>query len=443
MFTTINPATGQNLNKYNYVTLEKSLEMLQALSIAQKKWQQLELEKRFNYLQEVRENFIKKKESLITLVHNEMGKSIPEAKAEFDKCLTLFDYYFANSELELKPQVVSSRYSNVAIHFEPLGVIFSIMPWNFPMWQVMRFAIPALVSGNLVALKHSDITAGTAVLLGMVFQTSFGSLVSNIHVDHETAAALIESPWVQAVTFTGSSRGGAQVAKVAGAALKKTVLELGGMDPYLILPDAQLDHAVKSVVRGRFLNAGQSCVAVKRVIVLEAIKTQVLSAIEEELKSLAVAPLAQKKFQQHLHQQVQMLVSQGAKLLCGGKIPEGVGAFYPPTILLFESNPPKLTEELFGPVLVVQVATSVEQAIAIANDSDYGLGGGVFTSDLALGQDILRQLQCGFAVLNDFVKSEAGLPFGGVKNSGYGRELGVFGLREFVNIKTVAIGAST
>lgn len=450
-FKTVDPSTGSDLATYRYLSfaeVDHSLNRLfcfQSKSSVGKAWRDFTFLERQQVLEKVQQELLHRKDELALLIHKEMGKKLSEAKAEIDKSLTLFAYYFSVVPAALQSREVSSQYQKTEIQYIPYGVVFSIMPWNFPVWQVLRFAVPALLAGNVVLLKHSDITAGVGTLLEEIFSVTGkdSPLLLNASVTHEVAAEIIHDPRVRAVTFTGSERGGRAVAAVAGAALKKCVLELGGTDAYLVFEDADIEHAVDQLVRSRFGNSGQSCVAAKRWFVHESVLPDFYSHLEKQWARLELAPLAHQKFQGQVHQQIQNICSHtGVKLLHGGDLPSGAGAFYPATLLevpLSLHQACRLgTEEIFGPVALVIPFVDETQALELANASVYGLGGGVFTRSIQRQQKILEFLEAGFVAANGFVRSEAGLPFGGVKNSGYGRELGVAGLMEFVYPKTVA-----
>ena len=443
-FQTLNPATGDVLSNYKHISWQKAEIAIQAAHDEFKKWKKESFAERGKVLLALARSLAEAKTSLARSMTLEMGKSEAEAKLEIDKCILACEYYAENAEKFLANQPTESNYKSSFVSFQPLGVILCIMPWNFPLWQVIRFAAPALMAGNVVLLKHADITAGTAELIEKCFQTATGNrkIFQNTHVDHEVCEKMILHPLVQGVTFTGSSRGGREVAKVSASALKKTVLELGGSDPYIILADADIAKAAKVCAAARLVNCGQSCVAGKRFIVEKSIAKKFTQSFIEEMKMIKLAPLASKKFQKQIIEQVEKLKAAGGKVLLGGTAPAGAGAFYPATVLQFEKNPEILeSEEVFGPVASIIWALDAKDAMNIANSTHYGLGAALFTSDIKKGLEwIEKDLESGFVVLNDQVKSDPRLPFGGIKDSGYGRELGVFGIHEFVNTKTVAMG---
>lgn len=443
-FQTVNPANGDVIKSYSHLEWNKAEKLIQEAHQDFKKWRQTSFDERSGFLLKLAEKLRAHKTEIAESMKQEMGKLLAEGKAEVEKCAVTCEFYAKEGAKMLAPQPSESPYKSAEVVFQPLGVIFSIMPWNFPLWQVIRFAAPSIMAGNVILLKHADLTAGTSEWIAKIFAevSSTPLLLRNCQVDHEVAEKIMASPLVQGVTFTGSTRGGKEVAKTAAGNLKKTVLELGGSDAYVILEDADIEKAAKICVTARLVNCGQSCVAAKRFIVHEKIATEFTQSYIAEMKKAELAPLASEKFQKQIIEQVEKLKKWGGKVLLGGTAPQGAGAFYPATVVLFEKNNPDMhAEEIFGPVASIIVVKSEQEAIEVANSSPYGLGGALFTRDIEKGKRILtRELEAGFVVLNDQVKSDPRIPFGGVKDSGYGRELGSFGIREFVNVKTVAIG---
>jgi succinate-semialdehyde dehydrogenase/glutarate-semialdehyde dehydrogenase len=382
-----------------------------------------------------------------------MGKPIVAARAETDKCAGACDYYAENAEKMLAVEPVKLDSGKAFVTFNPIGVVLAVMPWNFPYWQVFRFAAPALMAGNVGVLKHAANVPGCALRIEKIFRDAglpeniFRTLmIGSRHVD-----AMIEHPRIAAVTLTGSEAAGRAVARKAGECLKKSVLELGGSDAYVVLEDADLEVAATACVNGRLVNTGQSCIAAKRFIVVDAVREPFEKAVVEKMRAFVqgdpreertqLGPMAREDLRDELHVQVQKSVKKGARCLLGGEIPPGPGAFYPATVLAdVKPGMPAFAEELFGPVAAIIAARDEGEAIRIANDSDFGLGGAVFTRDLARGERIAAEsVEAGFVAVNDFVRSDARLPFGGVKTSGYGRELSHYGIKEFVNIKTVTV----
>ncbi|MEJ2005622.1 MAG: NAD-dependent succinate-semialdehyde dehydrogenase [Cyclobacteriaceae bacterium] len=402
-----------------------------------------------------------RKEELARLMTSEMGKKHADGVSEVEKCAWVCKYYASEAEGFLANQPISTDASRSYISYRPLGVVLAVMPWNFPFWQVFRFLAPALMAGNAAVLKHASNVTGCALAIEDIItaagfpSNTFRTLV----IPSSDVDKVIDNQYVKAVTLTGSTPAGRAVASNAGNALKKSVLELGGSDPYVILRDADLENAVSKCVTSRLINAGQSCIAAKRFIVEDAVYEQFVELMKAEMSGLTmgdpsdpdsdIGPMARMDLRDELHEQVQKSISGGAELILGGEIPDMKGSFYPPTILSdVVSGMPAFDEELFGPVAAVIRATdeeeaiklAKEEAIKLANQTDFGLGAAVFTSDEERGREIADyHLDAGCCFVNDFVRSDPRLPFGGIKQSGYGRELSMLGIREFVNAKTVYV----
>ena len=449
----IDPTTGAEIATYTEMTATEISQIINACHEAHLDWRETRFEHRTALLESAAELLRDRRESLSQLMTREMGKPIVQSRAEIDKCAWVCKYYAENAAEFLARQVIETDASKSFVAFEPLGVVLAVMPWNFPFWQVFRFVAPALMAGNTGVLKHASNVQGCALAIEEIFrdagypQDAFRTLV----IGGARVESAIVHPRVKAVTLTGSTPAGQAVAAQAGAVLKKTVLELGGSDPYVILEDADIDDAVGNCVNGRLLNTGQSCIAAKRFIVPRA----VLQDFEERCVALMAAknvgdptddasdlgPMARSDLREELHDQVVRSCEQGARCLLGGEIPPGPGAFYPATVLTdVRAGMPAYAEELFGPVAAIIPVEDEEEALQVANDTVFGLGAAVFTRDLERGEEIAtHRLEAGSCFVNAFVKSDPRLPFGGIKGSGYGRELGLFGIREFVNIKTVYI----
>ncbi len=387
------------------------------------------------------------------LIAREMGKPVFEGRAEVAKCALACEYYAENAKRFLKPQLIETDASESYVCFEPLGVVLAIMPWNFPFWQVFRFLAPALMAGNAVLLKHASLVPACASAIeDLVREAGVPKpIFASLRMPSEIAEALIEDEAISAVTFTGSTSAGRSVAARAGRALKKAVLELGGSDPYLILADADLELAADTCVESRLGNNGQSCIAAKRWIAVKSVRPAFEAAVLERMAKrhfgdpldpeTRLGPLASLEIRDRVHAQVQASVAAGANLLLGGAVPEREGAWYPPTLLSnVRPKMPAYHEELFGPVGAIIEAIDEEDAIRIANDTNYGLGAAVFSRDRARAEAIAKgRLRAGSCFVNAEVRSDPRLPFGGIKESGYGRELSLFGIQEFVNIKTVYV----
>ena len=380
-----------------------------------------------------------------------MGKPILQSKAEVEKCAWVCDYYADNAEKFLANEIIKTEFSKSYVSFQPLGVVLAIMPWNFPFWQVFRFAAPTLMAGNASVLKHASNVMGCAIAIEKIFNDAgfLENLFRTLVISSKKVEAVIRNKNVQAVTLTGSTPAGSTVASVAGSEIKKTVLELGGSDPYIILEDVDLESAAEICVNARLINSGQSCIAAKRFIVVEEIYKMFEELFVQKMKSKKMGnpldesnhlgPQARTDLRNELHDQVKRSITKGAKLLLGGEIPNVKGAYYPPTVLSnISPGMPAYDDEIFGPVASLIKVKNEKEAIKVANATSFGLGAAVFTKDNERGEKIAeKELVAGSCFVNDSVKSDPRLPFGGVKKSGYGRELSVLGIREFVNIKTV------
>ena len=393
------------------------------------------------------------REKLATLMAHEMGKPIVQGRAEIDKCAWACRYYAEETESILEDLVLPTGRTKSYVTYQPLGVILAVMPWNFPFWQVIRFVAPALMAGNAAVLKHASNVMGSAAAIDdLIVEAGFpDGLFRSLLIPSGRVAAIIENPLIAAVTLTGSDAAGRAVAAKAGQELKRTVLELGGSDPYLVLEDADLDVAVQACAFGRLLNAGQSCIAAKRFIVHESIIDEFTERLVTVMDAYVMGdpldegtelgPMARLDLRDELHDQVKRSLAAGAELRLGGHIPEGPGAFYPPTVVSnVSAGMAVYEEETFGPVAAIISVKDEDEAVDVANDSPFGLGGAVFTRDLRRGENIARnRIEAGSVFVNAFVASDPRLPFGGIKASGYGRELSHVGMHEFLNIKTIVI----
>ncbi|MGH9322986.1 MAG: NAD-dependent succinate-semialdehyde dehydrogenase [Vicinamibacteria bacterium] len=452
-FESINPATGKILRTYDEMSPEEVDGIIDRCHQAHLEWRNAPFAERSRLMRGAARILREGVSDYARLMTEEMGKPIKDGRAEAEKCAWVCDYYADHGEEFLKPIPVSTDAARSFVAFEPIGVVLAVMPWNFPFWQVFRFAAPALMAGNGGALKHASNVMGSALAIEEVFRKAGfpPDLFRSLLIGGREVARVIEHPKVMAVTLTGSTPAGKAVASKAGEMLKKTVLELGGSDPYVILADADLESAVDTCVRSRLINSGQSCIAAKRFIVLEsqraAFEKRFVELMREKKmgdpmeEDTVVGPQAREDLRDGLHQQVRKSIDGGARLLLGGEIPKSPGAFYPPTVLTnVRKGTPAYDEELFGPVAAIIPVKDEEDAIEVANDSVFGLGAAVFTRDLERGEEIAaKRLHAGCCFVNSLVKSDPRLPFGGIKESGYGRELGEFGIREFVNIKTVYV----
>lgn len=450
---TINPATGKLIKEYAEMSIEEVSAIIEQTNKAQKFWREVSFGKRAVYLHKVASLLKEKKVDLAKLMSQEMGKPNNEAISEIEKCAWVCTYYAENAESFLQEDVIKTDAEKSYVAFKPLGVVLSIMPWNYPFWQLFRFAAPALMAGNGVILKHSENTTGSALKIEELVKSAGipTDLFRTIIVSNDNMKPVVQHKGIAAVTLTGSTRAGRIVASQAGEALKKTVLELGGSDPSIILTDADVKEAAKLCVQSRLLNNGQSCIAAKRFIVVNDVYDEFVAEFRRLMsakkmgdpfdENTDIGPMARIDLRDELHKQVMESHEKGAKILLGGSIPKVNGAFYPPTILEnVQKGMPAYDEELFGPVAAIIRVENESEAIEIANDSNYGLGSAIYSKNIAKAEEIAaNKLEAGCCFVNSFVKSDPRLPFGGIKNSGYGRELGKYGIREFVNTKTVYV----
>ncbi|MCI2419340.1 NAD-dependent succinate-semialdehyde dehydrogenase [Saccharopolyspora sp. K220] len=449
----VNPATGDRIAGYDVHPPEQLEAVLAAAAAAQHDWRATPLDKRLPLLSAIARELRSDVERYAELITREMGKPIAEARAEIEKSAWTLDHYAENSERYLAAEPVPSSATESVVVFEPLGVLLAIMPWNYPFWQFFRFLAPALAAGNGAILKHASNVSGCAVLLAEIVRRAGApeGLCSTVLVEPATVADLIADDRIAAVTLTGSTEVGAIVAAQAGAQLKKHVLELGGSDPFIVLADADLDAASTAAVRSRFNTTGQSCVNAKRLIVDESVADEFVDLVVDKAAALVVGdpldektqigPLARGDLRDVLHGQVERTVAAGATRRVGGHPVDGPGFFYPPTVL--DHVTPEMaafTEETFGPVASVTRVSGAAEAIELANRTEYGLGAALWTADLDEARRLVPLIDAGAVFVNGMVASDPRLPFGGIKKSGYGRELGWHGIREFVNVKTVWIG---
>ena len=450
----INPATEELLASYETMPVSELHEIAAVTHMAAREWSREAVTTRAGLANAAGEVLEQRRDELALLITREMGKPVRESRAEIDKCVLLCEFYSSNGPRLLADESIETEARKSYTRCEPLGVVLGVMPWNFPFWQVFRFAIPTLTAGNGALLKHASNVTGCSLAIESVFKQAgypenlFRSLIAR----GADTAGLIAGESVQAVTLTGSEAAGSAVAAAAGKAIKKSVLELGGSDPYLILKDADLDLAAEKCARGRLFNGGQTCIAAKRFIVESAVIDSFVERLtgwiskfrqgDPELDETDLGPMARPDLREEIHDQVSRSIQAGAKLVMGGEMPSGRGYYYPPTILTnVHPAMPVAKEETFGPVAVVLQADDLEHAINLANQSEFGLGAAVFTSDLRTAEAVAHRIQAGTCFVNDFVKSDPRMPFGGIRKSGYGRELAREGIREFVNLKSVVLNS--
>jgi succinate-semialdehyde dehydrogenase/glutarate-semialdehyde dehydrogenase len=450
---TTNPATGQPGRSYEETSLEEARSAAQAAHKAFQSWRRTSFGDRSKALRKAADILRSRRDEFARVMTDEMGKTLTEGRAEIEKCAFHCDWFADHAQELLARQPIDIGEGQTFVTFNPLGVVLAVMPWNFPFWQVFRAAAPALMAGNGMLLKHASNVPGCALAIEDVLHQAGipRDLFRALLLPSREVEPLIKNANVAAVTLTGSVAAGRSVATAAGSVLKKCVLELGGSDAYLVLEDVDVDAAAKVAAKARMVNGGQSCIAGKRFIVVRAVADRFERALVDAMsgfdmgdptnESTNLGPMVSVKARDEIHAQVEQSIARGARLLLGGKIPERPGAWYPPTVLAdVRPGQPAHDEEVFGPVAAIIAAKDEGDAIRIANDSEFGLGSGVLTSDLDRGTRIAaEELEAGMSFVNENVRSDPRAPFGGVKNSGYGRECGVFGIREFVNIKTVHV----
>ena len=452
-FPVVDPTTGETIRMYPAMSRQQAHGVVEAVHGAFLGWKQTTFASRARLMHNAAAVLRRRKDELAALVKEEMGKTLAEAGEEVEKCAFNCEYYADQAEAMLASETLTPEKFRAGggaagerafVTYNPLGVVLALMPWNFPLWQVVRFLAPGLMAGNACVLKHANNTPGCSLALESVFREAGfpPDLFRAVLVDIPEVEPLILHPKIAAVTLTGSVAAGRSVASIAGSVLKKFVLELGGNDPYLILADADLDHAAVECAQARLRNAGQSCIAAKRFVVVAEVREAFERKFTDQMAAAkALAPLATVKGRDRLHAQVLASLTGGARLLLGGEVPASPGAFYPPTVLTdVRPGMAAYHEELFGPVASIIPVADETDAIRVANDTTFGLGAAVFTRDFARGERIASDaLQAGVAFVNGSVRSLPTLPFGGVKDSGYGRELSRQGILEFVNTKSVLV----
>ena len=448
---TVNPATGKPIAKYHNMSIDEINEKVKSARTALGSWKDLDIGERCSLARKLGRVMRKNKDEYSRTITEEMGKPIRQATAEVEKCAWLCDYYSETAESFLRDELIPTEFRKSFVSFEPLGVIAGIMPWNFPFWQAMRFAVPALTAGNVEILKHSSVCLGSALKLEDAFlEAGFPEGVFQCVIGNPIVGeALIKSD-IDAVSVTGSINTGKRVAELASKNLKKFVLELGGSDPFIVLEDADLNQTAYMAAQSRLLNTGQSCIAAKRFIVVKDVADKFIKLFVENTEAevvgdpmdskTTVGPLVRESQRQALSIQVEDARNKGANILTGGNPIDGEGYFFEPTVLGDVKHEMKVVrEEVFGPAAPVIVVEGEEEAVAEANNSEFGLGASIWTNNLERGIRLGRQIQSGIVSINEMVKSDPRLPFGGTKSSGIGRELSEFGIREFVNIKSIVV----
>ena len=449
MLNSINPFDQSIVEQYQEFSPALIQEKLKTSSSAFKDWKKTSFAHRSELMLNASKLLIQNKEQYARMISLEMGKVLSEARAEVEKSAGGCQYFAENAEKFLEDETIKTDSRKSLVSFHPTGTILAVMPWNFPFWQVIRFAAPALMAGNVGVLKHASNVSGCSLLLEEIFRTAGfpEGVFQSLLIDNRQIESILQSDIVQGVALTGSEFAGSQVASIAGKYIKKAVLELGGSDPFVVLADADLENAAKVATQSRMQNAGQSCISAKRFIVDKRVKDEFTARFLENVNSLrqgdpfaettTTGPLARVDLAETLEKQLNSSISQGARLLAGGR---GEGANFRPSLLdQVKPGMQAFDEETFGPLAAIVTVSSEEEAIDVANSSRYGLGSSVWTRDLERGERIARQIECGSVFINALMKSDSRLPFGGVKKSGYGRELSEFGIKEFVNIKSISI----
>ncbi|MCF6148870.1 MAG: NAD-dependent succinate-semialdehyde dehydrogenase [Candidatus Kuenenia sp.] len=448
----INPYTEETIEEYELLTEEQINEEIMKSREAFLKWRHVEISERVKLVRNLAVELRKGQKEYAVIITKEMGKSINESLAEVEKCARLCEYYAENAETFLQTEYIQTGEKQCYVSFEPLGIVFAIMPWNFPFWQVFRCAVPAIVAGNSCVLKHASNVPGSALAIERIFinarfpQNVFKTLL----IDSRSAMHLVDKDKVDAISLTGSNKAGEQIGEIAGKRIKPIVLELGGSDPFIVLDDADIDKAAKTAVKARMLNAGQSCVAAKRFIVIDTIAGQFISRFAEHFQSLkmgdpldentTVCPLARRDFVEELESQLKDAKQKGGNIIFLDTPKPKKGFFFMPCIVTNATRGMRIVrEEVFGPIAPVIKVANEEEAIQVANDTEYGLGSCIWSKDIDKAQRLATRIQSGIVAINDMVKSDPRMPFGGIKKSGVGRELSHYGIKEFVNVKTVVV----
>ncbi len=451
-FISHNPVTEETLATFNELIDSQIEEKLATAHRTFGVWKKTPLDERILHIRSLAKELREHTRAYAELVTKEMGRPILASIAEIEKCASVCDYYAENAPIFLAPECVITEHKESFVRFDPIGIVFAVMPWNFPFWQVIRFAVPALIAGNVGILKHASNVPQCGIAIEELFKKAglpVGTF-QNLMISSAQVAKVIQDSRVKAVTLTGSEKAGGEVAACAGKEIKPSVLELGGSDPFIVLEDADIEKAAIVGVSARLLNCGQSCISAKRFILVRSIAEKFINLFKEKMQNIVIGdpmdektemgPLSSKKSLQDIQLQVEHSVARGATCLIGGKKREGRGYYYEPTILLnVQRGMPAYDEELFGPVAPMIIVENTEEAIRIANDTPYGLGASLWTNNRELAKELIPTIDAGVVCVNGMVRSDPRMPFGGVKKSGYGRELAQYGIREFVNIRTVVI----
>ena len=449
MIRSINPSTGQLIDEYTPYSDMQVLSIVEDVSNAYISWKNVSFKERAKVLYDIADELDSNLENHARMISLEIGKPIVESRMEIEKCIWVLEYFAENAKDFLKNEIIKTEYKESYIQYDPIGVILGVMPWNFPYWQVIRFIAPVLMAGNTCIVKHASNVSGCSLLIEELIMSNspYKNIYRSLIISSDRVESIIQNKYIKAISLTGSDEAGSAVAMQAGKEIKKTVLELGGSDPFIVLDDADIDKASKIAVMARFFNTGQSCIAAKRFLVHHGVYDEFINKVNAGMDSLVVGnaldentqigPLAKKEFSEELNIMVQSSINDGAICLKGGGFKD---CYYMPTLLIDVTEDMSVfKKETFGPIFCVTKIRDVEDAIRLANKSDYGLGGSLWSSNIDLAKDIARRVNTGAVFINDMTKSDPRLPFGGINKSGYGVELSKYGIKEFVNMKTMVI----
>ena len=449
MIKSINPSTGKLIQEYNIYSEEETALIIGQVSDEYNVWRMISFQERKNILLNIANSLNKNLMEHASMISMEIGKPIVESKMEIEKCVWVIEYFAENAEEFLKNEIIKTGYNESYVQCDPLGVIFGVMPWNFPYWQVIRFIAPVLMAGNTCIVKHASNVSGCSLLIEKLISDNspYKNIYRSLLISSNKVGNVIKNKYIKGVSLTGSDKAGSAVAMQAGKEIKKTVLELGGSDPFIVLDDADVTEASKTAISARFFNAGQSCIAAKRFLIHEAVYDDFIANVKKGIENLVIGdaldentqigPLAKQEFSEELSVLVQSAIKDGALCLVGGEVKN---CYYMPTLLVdVTENMDVFKKETFGPVFCITKIKDVDDAIRLANKSDYGLGGSLWTSNIDLAKKLVRLINTGAVFINDMTKSDPRLPFGGINKSGYGVELSKHGIREFVNMKTIVV----
>ena len=449
MIKSINPSTGKLIHEYSIYSDQDVISIVNQVSDEYNIWRDVSFQDRKQILLDIADSLNENLIEHATMISMEIGKPITESKMEIEKCVWVLQYFAENAQEFLKDEKIKTGYNESYVQYDPLGVILGVMPWNFPYWQVIRFIAPVLMAGNTCVVKHASNVSGCSLLIEklIIDSSPYKNIYRSLIISADKVESIIKNKHIKGVSLTGSDEAGSAVAMQAGKEIKKTVLELGGSDPFIVLDDADIEEASKTAILARFFNTGQSCIAAKRFLVHEAVYDEFIGNVQRDIENLVVGdalnvktqigPLAKEEFASDIDRLVQSSIKDGAKCKVGA---EKKGCYYMPTLLIDVTEDMSVfKEETFGPVLCVTKVKNIEDAIRLANESDYGLGGSLWTSNIDLAKQLVKRIDTGAVFINDMTKSDPRLPFGGVNKSGFGIELSKHGIREFVNMKTIVV----